>query len=56
MTTLHHPNGPEQSPTTLSRVSLARPAQCLRHHKWMAACDDCRDARTADRSRLAARR
>ncbi|WP_167761013.1 hypothetical protein [Geodermatophilus sp. DF01-2] len=23
-----------------------RPARCLRHHVWMAACDDCRDAHT----------
>jgi hypothetical protein len=24
-----------------------RPARCLRHHVWMAACGDCRDAHTA---------
>jgi hypothetical protein len=22
-----------------------RPARCLRHHVWMAACDDCRKQR-----------
>jgi len=24
-----------------------RPARCLRHHVWMAACDECRDVRAA---------
>jgi len=28
-------------------VQPSRPVRCLRHHVWMAACDDCRDARTA---------
>jgi len=28
-------------------VQPSRPARCLRHHVWMAACGDCRDARSA---------
>ena len=28
-------------------VHSTRPVHCLRHHASMAACDDCRDARTA---------
>jgi hypothetical protein len=23
---------------------VPRPARCYRHHVWMAACPDCRDA------------
>lgn len=30
-----------------------RPAQCLRHHVWIASCDDCRDARPLPRQRAA---
>jgi len=26
-----------------------RAARCLRHHVWMAACDDCRDAHAVPR-------
>jgi hypothetical protein len=26
---------------------LSRPFLCLRHHVWMAACDDCRAAHAA---------
>jgi hypothetical protein len=29
------------------RSETRRPARCFRHHKWMAACDDCRDVRAA---------
>ncbi|SDX64759.1 hypothetical protein SAMN05660209_00960 [Geodermatophilus africanus] len=36
MSTVHHPVRP-----------VLRPARCLRHHVWMAACSDCRDAHTA---------
>jgi hypothetical protein len=38
VTTMHHPNDQIRS---LSR----RPGRCLRHHVWMAACDECRDVR-----------
>lgn len=34
---------------------LPRPALCLRHHVWMAACDDCRDAHAALLTRRAGR-
>ncbi|WP_217638098.1 hypothetical protein [Geodermatophilus poikilotrophus] len=33
MSTVHHPARP-----------VLRPARCLSHHVWMAACSDCRDA------------
>ncbi|WP_158550660.1 hypothetical protein [Geodermatophilus sp. TF02-6] len=36
---MHHSNGPIRSDT--------RPARCLRHHVWMAACDDCHEAHAA---------
>jgi hypothetical protein len=37
VTTQHHPD---------DRTALPpRPARCLRHHVWMAACPACRDAR-----------
>jgi hypothetical protein len=37
VSTTNHPN---------RQINLdSRPARCLRHHVWMAACDDCRDAR-----------
>ncbi|WP_164704396.1 hypothetical protein [Blastococcus litoris] len=39
MSSTHHLN---QIP-----VQFSRHVRCLRHHVWMAACDDCRDARTA---------
>jgi hypothetical protein len=54
VSTVHHPT--DQTNPTPSRIVLQRPAQCLRHHKWMAACTDCRDARAATRPRAAARR
>ncbi|MFW3169689.1 hypothetical protein [Geodermatophilus sp. CPCC 206100] len=38
MRTVHHPTDPVRPDP--------RPVRCLRHHVWMAACDDCRDART----------
>ncbi|MGY1712564.1 hypothetical protein ACI8AC_23945 [Geodermatophilus sp. SYSU D00758] len=38
MTVQHHP-------VHQIHVPSARPARCLRHHVWMAACDDCRTAR-----------
>lgn len=56
VTTVHHPTDTTQPPTTPSRVVLPRPAQCLRHRKWMAACTDCRDARATDRLDAAAHR
>jgi hypothetical protein len=56
VTSTHHPTDQTPHPTTPSRIVLSRPAQCLRHHKWMAACTDCRDARAADRQRAAASR
>ena len=55
MTSTHHPTDTTQ-PTNPSRIVLPRAAQCLRHHKWMAACTDCKDARVADRPRAAASR
>jgi hypothetical protein len=51
---MHHPDQTEQ-PIQGPRVVLPRPVQCLRHHKWMAACADCREAR-APGSRAAAPR
>jgi hypothetical protein len=27
-------------------IQPQRPFRCLRHHVWMAACDDCRKQRT----------
>jgi len=33
-----------------------RTARCLRHHVWMAACDDCRDAHAVPRQRTTAER
>jgi hypothetical protein len=40
VSTTQHPNDKQ------NHVDLTpRPAQCLRHHVWMAACPDCRDAR-----------
>jgi hypothetical protein len=56
VTTVHHPTDQTQHPTTPSRMVLPRPAQCLRHHKWMAACTDCKDARGTDRPHAAASR
>jgi hypothetical protein len=29
-------------------------ARCLRHHVWMAACDECREAHALPRPRTAA--
>src|SRR4051794_28259727 len=40
VTTAHDPN--EQI-----RLDPRRPSRCLRHHVWMAACDECRDVRAA---------
>ncbi|WP_167759042.1 hypothetical protein [Blastococcus sp. TF02A-35] len=40
MSTTHHPN---KRTTTHSTT----PARCLRHHVWMAACHDCRQAHGA---------
>ena len=34
---MHGPNDPV--------TPRPRRARCLRHHVWMAACTDCRDAR-----------
>src|SRR5437764_1039480 len=39
VSTTHDPD------TTKLIVPDERPVQCLRHHVWMAACADCRDAR-----------
>ena len=39
VTTTHHPNAHIRS-------ASRRPGRCLRHRVWMAACDDCRVART----------
>jgi hypothetical protein len=37
VSTTHHPNDPKNIADP--------PVRCLRHHVWMAACPDCRDAR-----------
>jgi hypothetical protein len=34
-------------PTDQVPVHPRRPARCLRHHVWMAACGQCREARAA---------
>jgi hypothetical protein len=48
VSTTHHPD-------TVTTVPQ-REARCLRHHVWMAACDDCRDAHAVPRQRTAADR
>jgi hypothetical protein len=45
VSTTHHPD----PKTTVPQ----REARCLRHHVWMAACDDCRDAHAVPRQRTA---
>lgn len=35
------------TPNTQIHVATSRPDRCLRHHVWMAACDDCRAAHTS---------
>jgi hypothetical protein len=41
VSTTHHPI----SENTQIHDDQHRPARCLRHHVWMAACPDCHDAR-----------
>ncbi|RBY91205.1 hypothetical protein DQ241_05960 [Blastococcus sp. TF02A-30] len=53
MSTTHHTHEPSSRLRDRVRTQADRQARCLRHHVWMAACDDCRDARrprTDDRS------
>lgn len=49
VSTIHFP----QETRNHRRPDDHQPAQCLRHHVWMASCADCRDARPLPKQRAA---